>query len=90
MIPPRWDADRLARAQQRDSQDEDVVFDLDLRRMGCTFVMEPRANVGFRPRGSLTAFFRQYYRYARGDGKARRERIAATQFLRRQELQMHA
>src|SRR6185295_9844225 len=24
----------------------------------------------FRPRGSLAAFFRQYYRYARGDGKA--------------------
>jgi hypothetical protein len=24
----------------------------------------------FRPRGSLKAFFTQYYRYARGDGKA--------------------
>ena len=24
----------------------------------------------FRPRGSLRAFYRQYYRYARGDGKA--------------------
>ncbi|OQA46266.1 MAG: putative glycosyltransferase EpsH [Chloroflexi bacterium ADurb.Bin325] len=28
------------------------------------------ALVHFRPRGSLRAFFKQYYRYARGDGKA--------------------
>lgn len=49
---------------------EDVVFDLTLRRAGCQFTFEPRATVGFRPRGSLRAFFRQYYRYARGDGKA--------------------
>jgi hypothetical protein len=26
--------------------------------------------VNFRPRGSLRAIFRQYYQYARGDGKA--------------------
>jgi hypothetical protein len=30
----------------------------------------PDALVYFRPRPSLQAFFRQYYRYARGDGKA--------------------
>lgn len=49
---------------------EDVVFDLALRRAGCRFVWEPRALAYFRPRPSLHAFFRQYYRYARGDGKA--------------------
>ena len=30
----------------------------------------PRALARFRPRDSLPAFFRQYYHYARGDGKA--------------------
>ncbi|MGH2520740.1 MAG: glycosyltransferase, partial [Chloroflexota bacterium] len=50
---------------------EDVVFDLDLRRsLGARFLFEPRAVAYFRPRSSLAAFFRQYYRYARGDGKA--------------------
>jgi glycosyltransferase involved in cell wall biosynthesis len=49
---------------------EDVVFDLALRAAGLRFVWEPRAVVHFRPRPSLPAFVRQYYRYARGDGKA--------------------
>jgi len=49
---------------------EDLVFDFALRDAGYRFVFEPRALVHFRPRKSLTAFFRQYYRYARGDGKA--------------------
>jgi len=49
---------------------EDLVFDLALKRDGCRFAFAPRANVWFRPRGSLAAFFRQYFRYARGDGKA--------------------
>jgi glycosyltransferase involved in cell wall biosynthesis len=49
---------------------EDLVFDLALKRAGCRFAFAPGAQVWFRPRGSLAAFFRQYYRYARGDGKA--------------------
>ncbi len=49
---------------------EDLVFDLALKQAGARFAFAPRACVWFRPRGSLTAFFRQYYRYARGDGKA--------------------
>jgi glycosyltransferase involved in cell wall biosynthesis len=49
---------------------EDLVFDLALRRVGCAFHFEPRAIARFRPRSSLSAFARQYYRYARGDGKA--------------------
>ncbi len=49
---------------------EDLVFDLALKRAGCRFAFAPQATVWFRPRGSLPAFFRQYYRYARGDGKA--------------------
>jgi len=35
-----------------------------------TFAFAPDALVYFRPRGSLRAFFKQYYQYARGDGKA--------------------
>jgi len=49
---------------------EDLVFDLRLRAAGFRFVFVPEAVVAFRPRPSLAAFFRQYYRYARGDGKA--------------------
>jgi glycosyltransferase involved in cell wall biosynthesis len=49
---------------------EDLVFDLALKQAGCRFAFAPRAVVWFRPRGSLRALFRQYYLYARGDGKA--------------------
>lgn len=49
---------------------EDLVFDLRLRAAGFRFAFVPQAVVAFRPRPSLAAFFRQYYRYARGDGKA--------------------
>jgi glycosyltransferase involved in cell wall biosynthesis len=49
---------------------EDLVFDLALRQSGCRFAFAPDALVYFRPRGSLSAFFKQYFRYARGDGKA--------------------
>jgi glycosyltransferase involved in cell wall biosynthesis len=49
---------------------EDLVFDLNLKRAGQRFAFAPGAVVWFRPRGSIAAFFRQYYLYARGDGKA--------------------
>ena len=49
---------------------EDLVFDLRLRAGGARFVFVPDAVAHFRPRPSPGAFWRQYYRYARGDGKA--------------------
>jgi glycosyltransferase involved in cell wall biosynthesis len=49
---------------------EDLVFDLALRSAGCRFAFAPAALAYFRPRSSLRGFFTQYYRYARGDGKA--------------------
>ena len=49
---------------------EDLVFDLALRRAGARFAWAPRAMAQFRPRRTITAFFQQYYCYARGDGKA--------------------
>ena len=49
---------------------EDLWFDLELRKAGQRMGFEPHALVKFRPRTSLKAFFLQYYRYARGDGKA--------------------
>jgi len=49
---------------------EDLVFDLALLEAGYRFVWTPRAVVHFRPRSNLRSFFIQYYRYARGDGKA--------------------
>ena len=48
---------------------EDLVFDFKLRELG-PFAFAPRALAYFRPRKSLGDFFQQYYRYARGDGKA--------------------
>jgi len=49
---------------------EDLVFDRSLRDLYGPFPFESRAVVYFRPRGNLRSFFRQYYYYARGDGKA--------------------
>jgi glycosyltransferase involved in cell wall biosynthesis len=49
---------------------EDLIFDFRLRDRFGPFAFAPGALVHFRPRGSLRAFFRQYYQYARGDGKA--------------------
>jgi hypothetical protein len=49
---------------------EDLLFDFALRKRYGQFVFAPMAVARFRPRHALGAFFRQYYRYARGDGKA--------------------
>jgi glycosyltransferase involved in cell wall biosynthesis len=49
---------------------EDLVFDLKARESTGEFAWAPAALAHFRPRGTLRSFYRQYYRYARGDGKA--------------------
>ena len=49
---------------------EDLIFDFRMRERWGQFLFVPEALVYFRPRSSLRAFFLQYYRYARGDGKA--------------------
>jgi glycosyltransferase involved in cell wall biosynthesis len=49
---------------------EDLVFDVALRQKVGEFQFVATAVAYFRPRSSLTAFFKQYYRYSRGDGKA--------------------
>jgi glycosyltransferase involved in cell wall biosynthesis len=52
---------------------EDLIFDLRLKQaypQPGTFVFAPEALVDFRPRGTLRSFYKQYYYYARGDGKA--------------------
>lgn len=49
---------------------EDLVFDIRLKERGCRFAFVPEARVYFRPRSNLRDFYLQYYRYARGDGKA--------------------
>jgi glycosyltransferase involved in cell wall biosynthesis len=49
---------------------EDLVFDFALLEKFRPFAFAPEAIAYFRPRGSLKSFFRQYYLYARGDGKA--------------------
>lgn len=54
---------------------EDLIFDLRVKRWlqkksRPLLAFVPEALVAFRPRGSLPTFWKQYYRYARGDGKA--------------------
>lgn len=53
---------------------EDLLFDFAVNaqrpKQPTAFVWAPEAVAFFRPRGSLRDFWRQYYRYARGDGKA--------------------
>ncbi len=49
---------------------EDLVFDLALREQFGSFAFAPEAVAYFRPRTSLRSYYRQYFAYARGDGKA--------------------
>lgn len=53
---------------------EDLIFDFainDLRpNQSTAFVWSPKAVVYFKPRSTLRSFWTQYFRYARGDGKA--------------------
>jgi glycosyltransferase involved in cell wall biosynthesis len=49
---------------------EDSYFSMQLTRLGCRFHFSPNAVVRWRPRGGPVAFFRQYFRYAAGDGRA--------------------
>jgi glycosyltransferase involved in cell wall biosynthesis len=49
---------------------EDLVFDLELVKRNGPFHFSPKAVVYFRPRSTLRVYARQYYNYARGDGKA--------------------
>jgi glycosyltransferase involved in cell wall biosynthesis len=49
---------------------EDLIFDFWLRAQGGSIPFAPAAVAHFRPRSSLRAFWLQYFRYARGDGKA--------------------
>lgn len=49
---------------------EDLIFDFRLRETAGPFAWAPKAVAHFRPRSTAKAFAKQYYRYARGDGKA--------------------
>ena len=49
---------------------EDLVFNLELERAGARFRFVPEAVVTWRSRPNLLRFSRQYFDYARGDGRA--------------------
>ena len=49
---------------------EDLIFDFRLRDEVGQFAWAPKAVAHFRPRSTAKGFAKQYYRYARGDGKA--------------------
>lgn len=50
---------------------EDLVLDLSLKAEAARFAFVPEAIVTWNARPTLNAFMVQYYRYARGDAKAR-------------------
>ncbi|MCI0711388.1 MAG: glycosyltransferase [Chloroflexi bacterium] len=49
---------------------EDLIFDIRLKALTGDFTFAPDAIAYFKPRTSLASYFVQYFRYARGDGKA--------------------
>jgi glycosyltransferase involved in cell wall biosynthesis len=49
---------------------EDLVFDLALKQRGHTFEFAGEAIAAWSARSNLRSFAKQYFRYARGDGKA--------------------
>lgn len=49
---------------------EDLILDFNIHSVAGGFTFAPDAVVYFRPRSNLHAFWKQYYQYARGDGKA--------------------
>lgn len=49
---------------------EDLIFDISLRKRYGEFPFASGAIAYYRPRRDLSAFAKQYYNYARGDGKA--------------------
>lgn len=58
---------------------EDLLFDLQLKADGAVFAFVPDAIASWNARPSLKAYAKQYYRYARGDGKSglwRRRHVA--------------
>ena len=49
---------------------EDLIWDMQLKQAGARFHFAPDAVVTLHTRPNAGAFWQQYYRYARGDGKA--------------------
>ncbi len=49
---------------------EDLLFDMRMKELGFTFAFVPGAVVTWSARPSIASFMKQYFRYARGDGKA--------------------
>jgi glycosyltransferase involved in cell wall biosynthesis len=52
------------------SDGEDTLFDLVLKKSGARFCFVPEAMVYWQQQGSLRGLYRQFYRYARSDGQA--------------------
>jgi len=48
---------------------EDTLFDLNLKKAGCKFVLAPDAVVRWKVQPNLRSLFKQFYLYAKGDGE---------------------
>jgi len=49
---------------------EDLIFDIALKDAGFNFAFVPDAQVAWNARSTVRGYFKQYFRYGRGDGKA--------------------
>lgn len=49
---------------------EDLVFDLAMKEAGMSFAFQPEAIARWSARDTWRGYAKQYYRYARGDGKS--------------------
>jgi len=69
----KWVWDAAGRYPEHLSHNEDTAFAIALRRVTSPpaggMVFQPRALVYWRPRGSLSGVFVQFFRYALGDGQ---------------------
>jgi cellulose synthase/poly-beta-1,6-N-acetylglucosamine synthase-like glycosyltransferase len=54
---------------------EDTTFDLNLKKIGCSFIFAPKAIVYWKTRSNIRNFLKQYYLYGKGDGEGRIFRI---------------
>jgi len=61
---------RAGRYPEAYSGNEDTIFDLAMERLGPRKTFVPGAIVRWRPAGSARVVYRQYERYAEGDGQA--------------------
>lgn len=74
---PRWVFDRVGYFDERMLYNEDNEFSHRIRKAGGRVWYEPSLRIGYAPRKSMGALFRQYHRYGLGKADVFREHPSA-------------